>query len=204
MAESTFSESSYLRSVMQLSKETKEQVNELELQDSQTTVGAQASGSSALPWKTTFLRLAPLTGIACMLAAGASIVAALGILMGSRGAAVTTWSVPPSTYLAICTAIANQALRFAAFQGLAIAWWTQATRGSTLAQMHRSWRAGMTAGGALIAGRNMGLIGLACLCSTLVAVDGPLLQKGTTIETVCTSALVDFFWHVFALDAGIC
>lgn len=40
----------------------------------------------------------------------------------------------------------------------------------------------MTAGGAISSGRKMGLIGLACLCSTLVAVDGPLLQKATTVR----------------------
>lgn len=32
-----------------------------------------------------------------------------------------------------------------------------------------------------MAGRRMGLIGLACIVSTLVAVDGPLLQKATSV-----------------------
>lgn len=80
------------------------------------------------------------------------------------------------------TAVANQSLRFAAFQGLAIAWWFRATKGETLAQLHHRWRAGITASGAVISGRKMGMVGLACLCSTLVAIDGPLLQKSTTIK----------------------
>jgi hypothetical protein len=90
-------------------------------------------------------------------------------------------SVQPSAVLAICTAVANQALRFAAYQGVAIAWWFSASRGTSLRQLHTNWRAGTTFMGALIAGRNMGLIGLACIFSTLVAIDGPLLQKATTV-----------------------
>ena len=137
----------------------------------------ERSEGDTLSWKASFFRIFPLAGIFCVLVAVASIVASLGVLVGSRGQAVSTWAVPPSTYLALFTAITNQALRFAAFQGLAIAWWSKATRGTTIAQLHRSWRAGMTAGGAIRSGRNMGLIGIACLCSTFVAMDGPLLQK---------------------------
>lgn len=147
---------------------------------SDSSVGKLSSESGR--WKKSFFRLGPLAGIFCCLLAIASIIAALGVLMGSRDMATSSWSIPPSTYLAICTAIANQALRFAAFQGLAVAWWVRAMRGGTLAQLHRNWRAGITVGGAIISGRNMGLIGVACLASTLVAIDGPLLQKATTID----------------------
>lgn len=61
---------------------------------------------------------------------------ALAILIGSRGEAKSSWSVPPSSWLAVCTAIGNQAARFAAFQGVAIAWWLKASRGSTVARLH--------------------------------------------------------------------
>jgi hypothetical protein len=37
------------------------------------------------------------------------------------------------------------------------------------------------ASGAVTSGRHLGLVGLACIASTLVFVDGPLLQKSTTI-----------------------
>lgn len=39
----------------------------------------------------------------------------------------------------------------------------------------------MTILGAVTAGRGMGVLGLACIFSTLVAVDGPLLQKATHV-----------------------
>ena len=82
------------------------------------------------------------------------------------------WTLEPSAYLAICTAIANQAMRYAAFQGVMIAWWSKALRGSTLKRLHTDWRAGTTILGAITAGRHMGLLGLACIMSTLVAIDG--------------------------------
>ena len=137
--------------------------------------------SAPRSWKTTFLRSGPLVGICCMMAAALSILVSLAILLGSRHTPVADWKVEPSAYLAICTAVANQALRFAAFQGVIVAWWERASRGSTLRQLHLDWRAGTTLLGALSSGRHMGVIGLACVFSTLVAVDGPLLQKSTTV-----------------------
>ena len=132
-------------------------------------------------WKTTYLRLAPLAGILCILMTLASMVTALGILVGSHDQPVESWTVQPSAYLAMCAAIANQSMRFAAFHGLVTTWWLKALQGSTLAQLHWNWRAGTTVGGAIMAGRNMGLLGLACISSTLIAIDAPLLQKATTV-----------------------
>lgn len=35
--------------------------------------------------------------------------------------------------------------------------------------------------GAITAGRRMGWLGVACICSTLVVIDGPLLQRASTV-----------------------
>lgn len=75
------------------------------------------------PWLATWIRFGPLSGIFCMFLAAASIVASLGILAGSDKQPVGGWSSPPSTYLAIFTAIANISMRYAAIQGIVIAWW---------------------------------------------------------------------------------
>lgn len=64
-----------------------------ERQHSESTNSTQTTNSEGSTWRTTFLRIAPLTGVACLIAAIASIVAALGILVGSRGAAISTWKV---------------------------------------------------------------------------------------------------------------
>ena len=110
-------------------------------------------------WETLALRAAPLAGLAALLVALMSILVCLGILLGARNAPIQSWKVQPSAYLAICTAVANQAVRFAAFQGTIIAWWYQALCGSTLRRLHADYRAGATVFGALSAGRNMGIIG---------------------------------------------
>lgn len=87
-------------------------------------------------WKTTLLRIGPLAGICSLMLAVLSILVSLAVLMGSRGDSVASWDVPPSSWLAVCTAVGNQAIRFAAFQGVAIAWWMSASRGSTLGRLH--------------------------------------------------------------------
>lgn len=66
-------------------------------QDSSAASSTETSKQHTRTWKTSFIRLAPLAGIFCMAVAVASIIAALGILIGSRGAAVPTWAIPPST-----------------------------------------------------------------------------------------------------------
>lgn len=96
----------------------------------------------ARPWKTTLIRFGPLSGIFGMLLAVASLVASLGILAGSDRMPVADWTAPPSTYLAIFTAIANLSIRYAAINGVVIAWWLRAAKGSTLAKLHYDWRSG--------------------------------------------------------------
>ena len=135
----------------------------------------QPSGRFPRSWNTTLLRAGPISGVFSMFLALASIFACLGVLEGSNGAAVESWSVQPSLYLAIFTALANLAMRYACIQGIVIAWWARALRGSTLSQLHWDWRSGTTLIGALTGGRQMGWFGLACIFSTLVTVDGPLL-----------------------------
>ncbi|KAK5172795.1 uncharacterized protein LTR77_002915 [Saxophila tyrrhenica] len=113
-----------------------------------------------------------------------SIVAALAILLGSRGQAVADWKTPPSTYLAVCTALANLAMRYACINGVVIAWYRRALRGSTIKRLHYDWHAGTTLRGAIMSGRHMGLLGIACIASTLVVIDGPLLQRASGVVSV--------------------
>ena len=52
-----------------------------------------------------------------MLLALCSIIASLGVLAGSDRKPVDSWPTPPSTYLAILTALANLSIRYSACQG---------------------------------------------------------------------------------------
>lgn len=79
-----------------------------------------------------------------MFLAIAGMVASLGVLAGSNGSPVKQWTAPPSTYIAIFTALANLSMRYAAIHGVVIAWWFRAYKGSTLANLHHDWRSGTT------------------------------------------------------------
>lgn len=109
-----------------------------------------------------------------MLMAVASILASLGVLIGSQGAPTSSWRAEPSIYIAAFTAIANLSVRYACVHGVVITWWTRAIRGSSVAKLHQDWRHGSTLHGALTAGRSTGLLALACIFSTIVVIDGPV------------------------------
>ncbi|KAK5173253.1 uncharacterized protein LTR77_001934 [Saxophila tyrrhenica] len=154
----------------------------------QTGLPAQRTRNSSRPlsrpWKPTLFRAGPLSGILAMLVALTSIVVSLAILVASDGAAVSSWEAQPSIYLAICTAVANLAMRYACLQGVVIAWWTRAFKGSiTLGKLHHDWRSGSTLKGAILAGRHLGLLSLATIFSTVVVVDGPLLQQSSAVKS---------------------
>lgn len=83
-----------------------------------------------------------LSSIFCMLLALTSIIASLGILVGSDNQDIESWTTPPSTYLAMFTATANLSVRYAAVHGVVIAWWMRALKGSTLSKLHYDWRSG--------------------------------------------------------------
>ena len=148
------------------SRKTEEVVDSFEAQASDRSVPASRV------WRMTLLRFGPLSGIASIIVAIASLIAALGILAGSDQQPVSNWSSPPSTYIAVFTAFANLAIRYAAIQGVIIAWWRRAANGSTLAKLHWDWLAGTTLRGALTSGRHIGFLGLACIFSTIVVADG--------------------------------
>lgn len=93
-------------------------------------------------WKASLVRFGPVSGLFGMLLAFASIIACLGILVGSDNQDIESWTASPSTYLALFTAIANGSMRYAAVQGLVVAWWMRAVKGSELSKLHCDWRSG--------------------------------------------------------------
>lgn len=93
-------------------------------------------------WKASLMRFGPVSGLFGMLLAFTSIIACLGILVGSENQNIERWTTPPSTYLALLTAIANGSMRYAAVQGLVVAWWIKAMKGAELSELHYDWRSG--------------------------------------------------------------
>lgn len=72
-------------------------------------------------------------------------------------------------------------MRFAALQGVAIGWWNSALNGSTLIQLHQDWKRGNALWNALLAGRETNMMAIACIASTFVVADGPLLQRASSV-----------------------
>ena len=106
---------------------------------------------------------------------------------------MTDWTAPPSTYLAICTALGNLAVRIASYQGIIVAWWYKALRGSTLADLHWDWHAGTTFRGALssmVSTKRIGLLAVACIATSLSILDGPLTQRSSTVATATLTSIV--------------
>lgn len=145
-----------------------------------TTIEAEAEST---PWTPSFLRIGPLIGLAALLFAFLQIFASYAVLKASHGDAVTNWKYQPNVYLAILAAISNKALSFAVVQGSVITWWLRALHGTTVAQLHRDWAYGLHVYKAMLAGRHFNMLALACICATFVAVDGPLLQRASTVHS---------------------
>ena len=148
------------------------------------------SESRMIPWRPSFLRVAPLMGIAALTFTVLQAVASYAVLAASNGAEVKNWKYQPTVYLAILTAISNKALAFAAVQGTVVTFWLRALRGTTLGQIQRDWSYGLYVWRAIVSGRHCSLLALACVCATLVAMDGPLLQRASSVRVVVPNSPV--------------
>ena len=80
----------------------------------------QEKDDGTVDWKATWKRFGPLMGLACILLDLISLFGSLVVLTVSNNQQIDHWNFEPSTYIAIATAVGNQALRFAAVQGMII------------------------------------------------------------------------------------
>lgn len=139
------------------------------------------TSESKTAWKPSWHQVGPVLGLAGLILTILSIPAALGILRASDGDEVASWTYSPNVYLGILTALTSKATSLAALQGAVVAWWLRAMRGSTLQQLHHDWAMGQNIWDALIAGRRINMIGIACICATIAAIDAPLLQRASSV-----------------------
>lgn len=93
-------------------------------------------------WSASWAHLGPLSGLFSLVVVAGSLVAAIAILLGSNNSNVDAWPTPPSTFVAIFTAIGNLGVRYALAQGVLVTWWLRACEGSTLSRLQVDWRAG--------------------------------------------------------------
>ncbi|KAL8787562.1 MAG: hypothetical protein Q9213_002124 [Squamulea squamosa] len=135
------------------------------------------------PWRPGFFRRAPWLGLSALLGAFAGVVGAVIILYLSDGKPIHSWSVQPTVYLAISSAVTNILLHFALTQAVTVAWWQRALqKDTTIADLHRNWDYGQSLWAALTSGRHFSTIALASILVALVPINGPLLQRASRIQ----------------------
>jgi hypothetical protein len=115
--------------------------------------------------------------------AAASMVAVL-VILNNKLELVAGWTISPAVYLAIALKIANILLNYA-FEGVEVGWWVKSMKqGSNISQLHDVWAYGTSLKRAVISGRSFSLVALACITVALAPVNGPLLQRASTITSM--------------------
>ena len=150
---------------------------------------ASTRASFTRPWLAGKTKQLPLVPLLAALIVLLSTAATVMVLVASEGKPVDEWpgrnhSVQPSVLIAIFVAIANTVLPFLLFQGVQRAWWCKALEGATIGDLHRYWSYGTSVISSASSGKNFNFVALANLFTALVVIDGPLLQRSSTITTL--------------------
>ncbi|MCJ1434999.1 hypothetical protein MMC27_004369 [Xylographa pallens] len=163
-------------------------------------VPEQPLASDAAPWLPGILRHVPWLGFTALGISASMMAVTVAILVTSNRSPVTNWSIQPTVYLAVATAVANFTLQLAFANGVTISWWYKALQGGTISDLHHYWSFGTllcaltrvanltctsAVGNGFIsiftAGRSFNKIAFAAVCVALAVIDGPLLQRASTI-----------------------
>ena len=112
--------------------------------------------------------------------------------------------IAPHVLLALVNTVMNISLAIAIGQGVAIAWWRRALKGSTVEDLHRSWGFSSSILQLITAGKSFNLIALAALMAKVSLVDNILLQRaaGTTADFYVEPGVKVSLPMVTALPAG--
>ncbi|KZF24777.1 hypothetical protein L228DRAFT_281818 [Xylona heveae TC161] len=133
-------------------------------------------------WVPGTLEHVPWLAFVCLAISLGCMALSTSILVISNGQPVESWRVQPPVILAIASAAANVALTCALSQGLTISWWYKALRGGTVGDLHRIWKF-ETLWACICAGRHFNIIALATILVSVAVIDGPLLQRASTVGT---------------------
>lgn len=121
------------------------------------------------------------TGLITVIFATAMAVAILGMSNHKRVKdwPFTKFPIQPNVLLNIANQVQNLGLVTLIVQGLSIAWWRKALRGSSLHSLHRNHAFSYSFYAVLTAGRKFNVIALAALMTKFAIIDSTLFQKAT-------------------------
>ena len=100
----------------------------------------------------------------------------------SDGKSVSSWTIQPTVWLALASALGNSSLKYAFSQGVTISWWGKVLQGGTLRELHQDWDYGMSIWASLTAGRNTNFVAIASILVSGAIIDGPLLQRASSVR----------------------
>ena len=159
--------------------------------------------TEALHWQPGYAERFPIIGVASLCFVLLATVSSAAVLIGSNNVSSTRWPklIAPNVCLQILNALSNIMLAAAIAQGIAIAWWRKASKGATVADLHRSWE--FSTGIRKIAIRVWAFdsVALAALAAYFAIIHGTLFQRaaGTyisqapaTIVPVVAAAATEF------------
>ncbi|KAM3413699.1 hypothetical protein BST61_g10392 [Cercospora zeina] len=137
---------------------------------------------SSHAWRPGVFRQIPVLGIFQLVGVVIATCAAITILVVSDGASISDWKYSPAVYLTISYTISNILLAAAFSQGVTLSWWNKAIReGTVLGDLHRYHAQGTGAWEAITSGKHFSFIAFATILVTLTPINGPLLQRSSTI-----------------------
>ncbi|KIX07977.1 uncharacterized protein Z518_02631 [Rhinocladiella mackenziei CBS 650.93] len=154
-----------------------------------TATAYSAIGPSRFHWRAGLTHL-PYGGIGGLLLALVGVIVAVAILVASDGVATNKWKFQPTVYLAIASTLTNVTLAYSLLAGVNISWWHKALKdGTKVGDLHRVWAFGNSFLAAITSGRHVNLVAIASILVAISPVNGPLLQRASTIGNATVTDL---------------
>lgn len=142
------------------------------------------------------LRVQPLLAACSLVLATLCVIASLSILLVADGEAVANWRPQPSVYLSTTVTISNALIRLAFTTALPMWWWRNAMRGATVKSLHQNWNVGDSLWQTLVNWKRFGYAPAACIATTLLLLDGPLIQRALTVRETVPTQSFDITLHL--------
>lgn len=140
-----------------------------------------ATDISRSTWNPSLFHPRAFAGVGSLCVTICCVFASLAILVVSDGQNADSWPISPTVYLAIVAAISNSAVRLGHFHSVPISWWYHASRGSSIRALERHWEINNSVARAIFHSRHLSLLNLACVAVSLAVIDGPFLQRASTV-----------------------
>lgn len=136
-------------------------------------------------WTPGFIARFPTIGLGALFGILVCAAGSVATLTLSNNVSQTHWpaKIAPNVIIGGLNNLANLLFGIAIANGVAIAWWRQTLKGSTIEELHRSWSVSTSFKDLALSWKHFNFIALAALTTKLAIVDSILLQRATSTYT---------------------